>query len=101
MKKIFGNYFEKNDLLKLVGIFIVLIVILSWIVPTGYYANGEFVTQEITRIGLIPLMTHGLSGISFFFQYFTFFLVLGFFYEVISRTAGYQEMVNKVSSVFK
>ena len=46
------KFFEKYDLIKLSGILILLSVVLTWVVPYGYYYGNEMYVEEITRVGL-------------------------------------------------
>ena len=97
MKKIF----EKYDLLKIAGIFILIAIVLTWIVPSGYYQEGGMVKDEINRIGLTNVFQQGLVSFTYFASNVTFLLCLGAFYEVISRAAGYQKLVDSLSKKVK
>lgn len=97
MKKVF----EKHDLLKFAGIFILLAIVLTWIVPSGYYQEGGMVKDEINRVGLTNIMQQGLVSFTFFASNVTFLLCLGAFYGVLHKTAGYQKLVDSLSKKVK
>ncbi len=91
------KFFEKYDLLKLAGIFGLISVILTWVVPAGYY-QSEMVIDDINRVGIGSFFQYGLYVGYFFFVLVTFLFVLGGFYEVLSKRAGYQELIKKIST---
>lgn len=95
------KFFEKYDLIKISGIMVLLCVVLSWVLPYGYFDGSEMVTQDITRIGLIGLAQNGLYGIYYFSVLVTFLFVLGGFYQVLSRCAGYQRLIKNISEKLK
>ena len=43
------KFLEKHDLFKIIGLIIVFVVLLTWIIPSGSYTNGQFVLGKITR----------------------------------------------------
>lgn len=93
MKKIFGKY----DLIKVSGILVLLATFLTWLIPYGYFSGSEMVVEDITRVGLVNFMQYGLLGMYYFTVLITFLFVLGGFYEVLSKAAGYQKLVNGIS----
>lgn len=94
------KFFEKHDLFKILGIIILLVVILSWIIPTGSYST-EFVSGDRTPIGLTDIGVYLLLGVYYFAVIITYLLVLGGFYGVISKTKAYASFVEKVSKFLK
>lgn len=95
------KFFEKYDLLKISGIMVLLSAILTWLIPYGYFSGSEMVTDEITRVGFIDFAQQGLSGIYFFAVLVTFLFVLGGFYQVLSKRAGYQKLIKTISEKLK
>lgn len=95
------KFFEKYDLLKVSGIMVLISVLLTWIVPYGYFQGAELVKQDITRIGLTNFMQYGLLGIYYFTVLVTFLFVLGGFYQVLNRTTGYQSLVGDLTNKLK
>lgn len=95
------KFFEKYDLIKVSGILVLLSVILTWLIPYGYFSGSEMVTDEITRVGFIDFAQQGLYGIYYFSVLVTFLFVLGGFYQVLSKRAGYQKLVKSISEKLK
>lgn len=95
------KFFEKYDLIKITGILVILTALLTWVIPYGYFSSGEMVTEDITRMGLTNFMQYGLLGMYYFTVLVTFLFVLGGFYQVLSKTAGYQNLIIKLSGKLK
>lgn len=95
------KFFEKHDLVKIALCMIALTVILSWIIPQGYFNAGELTTGEITRIGMFDFVTYGLLGMYYFTVLVTFFFVLGAFYQFLSKLGAYQKLTDKIAAKVK
>ena len=95
------KFFKKHDLIKVSGIMVLLTVLLTWLIPYGYFSGSEMVVQDITRVGLTSFFQYGLLGVYYFTVLVTFLLVLGGFYQVLGKTLGYQKLVKNVSSKLK
>jgi len=95
------KFWEKHDLLKIAGIFVIFTVILTWLVPQGMFQMGELQAEEIVRVGLFDFFTYGLLGVYYFTVLVTFLFVLGGFYQVLSRTGGYQKLTDSIAKKFK
>ena len=98
MKKLF----KEHDLAKLVLAMLILVVVLTWIIPTGNFGTGvSFSTGSIQRIGLV----HIFYGIAYALQNFSiqviFVLFVGIFYGVVSKTDGYIKLVEKIAKLGK
>ena len=98
MKKMF----KEHDLVKIIGIMLLLVVVLSWIIPTGTFSSGATFTEgEMGRLGL----GHLFYGFSYAIQNYAiqigFLLMVGVFYGVVSKTEGYKEFVNRLAKAFK
>lgn len=95
------KFFEKYDLIKLAGIMVIISVLLTWFIPTGYFSGTEFVSNDISRVGISTFLEYGLLGIYHFSVLVTFLFVLGGFYQVLSKRAGYQQLVKNISEKLK
>lgn len=100
MKKI-KSMFEKHDLLKIVLLAILVTIVLSWIIPHGYFTGKDFSEYGLGRQGLVDIMLSGVYSANFFLQQLLFVAFLGIFYGVISKTSGYKALVNSVAKKFK
>ena len=91
---------EKHGLVKVAGIMVLLTVLLTWIIPQGMFQGTEISVTEITRVGLFDFFTYGLLGMYYFTVLVTFIFVLGAFYQVLSRTKGYQKLTSSIAKIF-
>lgn len=95
------KFFEKYDLVKLSGILIVLSIVLTWIVPMGYFQGTELTSDGLTRIGLFNAAQYSLLGMYYFTVLVTFLFVTGGFYQVLSKRPGYQKLIKNISEKLK
>lgn len=100
MKKV-KSMFEKHDLFKIVLGAILLTIVLSWIIPFGYYSNGTLGTTSLGRQGIVDIVASGVYGINFFLQQLIFVLFVGIFYGIVSVSSGYKALVNNIAKKFK
>ncbi len=99
MKKI-KNMFEKHDLFKVVLLAILVTIVLTWIIPYGYYSGSEFTSQGLGRQGLADILLSGVYSANFFLQQLLFILFVGMFYGVMSKVNGYKAFVSKIAKQF-
>lgn len=93
---------KKYDLLKVLGITLLVVALISWVVPAGYYSNGTYTSLEsILPIGLYDLFRLPVVSIVTFIQYGLLFLAIGGFYGVLNRTGAYSKLIDKINSKFK
>lgn len=93
--------FEKFDLFKIVGLTILLVTLLSWLIPQSNFNGSEMIVGEITRIGLNDFLTCSLLSLYYFSIIVTLLLIIGGFYQVLSKTSGYQAIVTKLTKKLK
>ena len=60
------KFWEKHDLVKIAGIMVLFVVLLSWVIPQGYWSGSELMVSDITRVGIFDFFTYGLLGIYYF-----------------------------------
>lgn len=95
------EFFKKHDLIKVTGIMVFITALLTWIVKIGSFDGSEVVVQEITRIGFKDFMLAGILILQNFTVLITFLFILGGFYQLLSKRAGYQALVKKISEKLK
>ncbi len=97
------KFFEKYDLFKIIGIAVLFTVLLTWLIPASSYSSttGNMVLGEITRIGLNDFFTDVLLSVYYFAIVVTFLLLLGVLYQVLSKTSGYQNLVERFAKFLK
>lgn len=92
---------EKHQYLKLILGFILLSVILTWMIPGGYFSGTDMVDNGFTRTGLFDLCTYSLLGMYYFTVLAVFLFMIGGFYSVLNKTAGYKVIVHKIVAMLK
>ncbi len=95
------KFFVKNELIKIIGITIVLMAILSWIIPTGYYSEGELISNGLARVGIETFFNAGFTGFSYYSFQILFLLILGGFYGLLSIVPGYRKLVSTLAKGLK
>lgn len=95
------KFFEKHDLFKLAGIFVLIAVLLSWLCSTAYYAEGKLVTEQMTRVGLFDFTTYSSLGFYYFTVMFVYIFVTAGFYKFLGSTTAYQRLTDNIANVFK
>lgn len=89
---------KKNSLLKAMLIVFFAFVLLSWVIPTGYFSNGEFVKVAVTPIGLFDIITYPIvtATSSVFILTAILFLCIGGFYGVLNKTGVYSKVLESL-----
>lgn len=92
---------KKHNLLKVLGITFLVVLIMTWIIPAGYYSSGEFVDAGTSPLGFFDLARTPLIAIANLIQYGILFALIGGFYGVLAKTDVYLPMVDKISAKLK
>ncbi len=95
------NWLKKYDLLKIVLFTLLLTFILTWIIPTGMFSGGTFSAGSIYRSGLDDLFRSPYYAINYYLINILFFLAIGVFYGVLSKTDSYKKLVNNTVKCFE
>ena len=94
------KFFEKHDLVKIALLSIAIVLVLTWIIPSGVYQSGS-VTGELERTGIADLFLGGMTSVSFFLQQILYLLFIGAFYGALLKTDGYKKLVEKLATKMK
>lgn len=92
---------KKHNLLKVMGISFLLLVVASWIIPTGTYSGSTFTEGTTEPVGFIDLFRIPLITLGTFFQYGLVLVAIGGFYGVLEKTGAYHKLVDKLTTKFK
>lgn len=92
---------KKHNLLKVLGITFLVVLVLTWIIPSGYYYNGEFVEVGTSPQGFFDLARTPLIATANLIQYGILFALIGGFYGVLEKTGAYLPMVDKIVKKWK
>lgn len=92
---------KKYGLLKVLGISFLVVVALTWIIPTGTYSDGTFTGGDTLPLGLFDLIRTPLSAFANLIQYAIVFLLIGGLYGVINESGVYAHLVERIVEKFK
>lgn len=95
------KFFEKHDLFKIIGITLLLVIALSWIIPSSSQASLGIIGEEITRIGINDSVIYVLLSLYYFAIIVTLLIVIGGFYEILAKTKGYRALIAKTTKFLK
>ena len=84
---------KKHGLLKILGILLLLVVIVSFIL-TGRSDTKDFV-------GLGDVVLNGLKSLYYFFYLALFVLFIGGFYGVLNKTPNYKKLLDNIATKLK
>lgn len=92
---------KKHSLLKAISISFLIVVVLSWIIPTGSYSSSTFTSAGTTPVGIINLFRLPVMTIQTFIQYTIVLLAIGGFYGVLNKTGVYDNIVRGIAKKWK
>lgn len=94
---------KKNDLLKAIGIFFLVYIVLSWIVPTGYFSSGSFTKGSTSPLGIFDILRYPIVTLtsSVFVLNALVILLIGGLYGVLNKTEAYGAFVSRIAKKFK
>lgn len=91
---------KKHNLLKIVGISILVTVLLTWLLPITYYNYG-IVEDARQRAGIFDVLSYATITISYFGNICLYILAIGGFYGVIQKVNAYRNLLDKIVKGFK
>ena len=93
---------KKNNLFKILALIMVVIALLTWLIPAGYY-QGEFIESGINRLGFVDFCQYLVLPFfqSMFLEVLIFLLSVGAFYGVLSKTGVYKTSIESIAKKFK
>ena len=92
---------NKNTLLKAIIGIIIVAVLLTWILPSSTFSEGQYSAGDIERVGLTDLSTYSLMGLSYFANVFGFLFVLAGFSMFISKLDAFKQLVKSIATKVK
>ena len=95
------KFFEKNDIVKMLLVVLLVVVICSWIMPASYFESGSLVTDEIQRVGIFDIATYGSLGFYYFPTIFVFIFAVGMFYKILGSTRAYDTLTTNIANKLK
>lgn len=92
---------KKHSLLKTLGVICALLVIMSFIIPAGYYNNGEFIKDATAPVGIFSIFSYPIYTLVNFSLLGIVFLTIGAFYGVLNKTKAYPRLVENFAKRMK
>ena len=92
---------KKYSLLKALGICFFVLVVLSFIIPTGSFYSGEFTKATTEPIGFFDWFSAPMNTIINYGMYGVIFLLIGGLYGVLNKTGVYTTVVDNVVKKYK
>lgn len=89
------------DILVAIGIAFLIFIVLSYIVPVGYYSSATYVGGETEPVGLVGIFMDPIYAIAIFIQYLVVFLAIGGLYAIMNKTGVYTRIVDGVAKKFE
>lgn len=86
---------NKNGLLKVIGIILLIAILLTWIVPGSQFdASGQLVKGEFVRIGIFDLSVYSFYIFQYFGYVIGFLFVLAGFYKFLNSLKAFKKFTN-------
>lgn len=92
---------KKNNILKVVGITVLLVVLMTWIFPSSYFNGSSIVNDGRVQVGLFTLVDYFSQVVSNFWYIPVFILTVGGFYGVLYKTNGYRNLLDRIVEKYK
>jgi uncharacterized ion transporter superfamily protein YfcC len=92
---------SKHSLLKVLLLSILVVILLTWIIPSGTISGSTLTASSLTRTGINEMFLSVFYGANYYLVQIIFLIVVGIFYAVISKTAGYKAMISKIAKIWK
>ncbi len=94
------KFFQKHELFKIVGIFMIVAALLTWVMEIGLYQGGQFINDEMMRIGLSDFLAFSMYGIYYFTTHFIILIVAAGFYKFLGSIPAYQKLTDNIAKKF-
>ena len=91
---------KKNTLFKSIAIMFLVLVVLSWIIPTSRVSGTEVISSDLARVSLHQLFEYPWAGPQASAKTVLFILAVGGFYGVLGITGKYRNCLEKIASFF-
>jgi len=92
---------EKNTILKLLGLIVLYLGVLSWVIPAATFQYGEFQSIGFERMSLFNLIDYPYLSVQFFLQPMLFIFAVGGLYGVLAETGKYRNTLDKIVKKLK
>jgi len=91
---------KNKNLFKVIGLFVLFVIVLTWIIPGSDVATEGFKITQVNPTGLMSIFSSIDILTSYFIINSILLIFIGIFYSVANKTGAYKELVEKMSSFF-
>jgi len=89
---------KRYGLLKVILLFILIAIALSWLIPVGQFSGTELVKDgSLVRIGITDFFALVYTAIEFSIDKLILLIVIGGFYGVLTRTKAYDNITSNIA----
>lgn len=94
---------KKTGLFKIIMFTLLGILVLTWIVPAGYFTDGSLSNLGYNRLGFFDFfqLLFGTFEFAYFIQIFILLISIGALYGVLVKTGKYGALIEKIASKLK
>ena len=94
---------KKNNVLSAIILVFFMYVVLSWIIPTGYFNDGTFISGSTAPLGIFDTIIYPLitATSSVFILTAIVILLIGGLYGVLNKTGAYGKLLDHLSKKLK
>lgn len=94
---------KKTGLFTIITCVLLAIMVVTWLVPAGYFTGSELSELGMYRIGFFDFfqLIFGAFQFDYFNQIIILLLMIGAFYGVLGKTGKYRALTEKIASKFK
>lgn len=91
---------KEHRLAKSLLVIILATILLTWLVPYGYFSGSDFYEYGMQRIGIMDVSVAMYNALYYSVDKIVFLFVVAGFYGVLSKVSGYQKLVSSLAKKF-
>ncbi len=91
---------KEHRFIKSLFVICAAIVILTWLIPYGYFNSSDFYEYGMRRIGIMDISVAIYNALYYCVDKVIYLVIIAGFYGVLSKISGYQKMVNSLAKKF-
>lgn len=92
---------KKNGKTLMIFSIILFLMVLTWVIPSGTFGDGSFVSKGINPAGIFDLFVFVYYALTYKTMDIIYILMIGGAYGVLSNVTAYKKVVDKVARIVK
>ena len=90
---------KKHNAFKVVGITILVVLLLTWILPSTSYSYGQLASDGTrSQVGLFDLFSYPTESLTYFGNIVLYLLAIGGFYGILHKIGAYRSILDRIAS---